>query len=486
MFFPLGGLIAGDPVGAYQKIRYSQQQLDTADIEAQGQAQALAGIRDYLSSISGAAPGPPGLTPAVQAAGRDRALGAPPTPQAPTLPVRQAAEGVEPMRQGEWGNLYLPTSAMRAAIMGPGSQPYGDYTGVMPGAQPMRPPTGGLPTGAPPGAAGPAAPGPLNTGAAPVGPQPGAGAPMVGRQFGGQMDLMGLVNSIVRANPEEKNPRVIMSAVNQAVKMMTPIAQAENQNAILRARLGDYGMDDVTIAELVDRRLAGDKSVLTNIGRGIQGGANLERFNRALANAMRTRGITGADLAKIDQQYVGETQYQRSTGTQGARVESASNEVEQLIPQALDASRGYPRGKWVPINKLQQMWDAGTSDPKYNDFLIANFSLINAYVRAMNPTGQPRITERLEAHALGILGQANSSEAYEVQVNRLWKEVQASKTAVSQTREGRKPGNINAPVPQPAQSAPVTQPQQPPAQNKPAKVIQNGHEYILQPDGSYK
>ena len=95
-----------------------------------------------------------------------------------------------------------------------------------------------------------------------------------------------------------------------------------------------------------------------------------------------------------------------------------------------------PRGKFVPVNKLIQMFQAGTSDPKYNDFVVANFSLLNAYARAMNPTGTPHVNDRLEAHAIQLLGQAVGSEAYEVQVRRLWKEVQASKKAIKETREG--------------------------------------------------
>lgn len=209
------------------------------------------------------------------------------------------------------------------------------------------------------------------------------------------------------------------------------------------------GMETNTLDQMVERRLAGDKSVLQNIGRGIQGAANVQAFNNRLAEVMQERGISGADLAKIDQQYVGGTSYQRATGNQAARIETASNEVSKLIPQALETSRSLPRGKWVPVNTIIQQYQKGSSDPAYNDFALANFSLLNAYTRAMNPQGVPRIQDRLEAHAIGLLSMATDQKAYEVQVNRLWKEVQASKQAVSETRQGVSGGDINAPVPQP-------------------------------------
>lgn len=215
---------------------------------------------------------------------------------------------------------------------------------------------------------------------------------------------------------------------------------------LLRERQTEGTMDDATLDQMVDRRLAGDKSVTTNVGRGNQGAINISRFNEKLATKMREQNITGADLAKVDQQYTGGTAYQRSAGGQAARVESATNEVEALIPQAIETSRALPRSKFVPWNTLVQKWQAGTSDPAYNDFMIANFSLINAYARAMNPTGQPRITERMEAKAEGILSHATSQEAYQTQVNRLWQEVKASKGAVAKTREGIQPAGPS-PIP---------------------------------------
>jgi hypothetical protein len=196
------------------------------------------------------------------------------------------------------------------------------------------------------------------------------------------------------------------------------------------------GMTEAALDNLVERRLEGDKSVLIGIRQGQQGQANLARFNNRLAQVMAERGITAHELATRDQQYMGGMAYQRTVGTMGARVESASNEVKELLPQALETSRAYPRKKWVPWNVLVQKFDEGTSDLRYNDFIMANTALINAYVRAMNPSGVPRITERLELHAEKILSRATSQAAYEVQLRRLLREITASKRAVAKTREG--------------------------------------------------
>jgi hypothetical protein len=153
------------------------------------------------------------------------------------------------------------------------------------------------------------------------------------------------------------------------------------------------------------------------------------------------------EIVKAGAGYAGEVSYQRSAGSTSQRAEFATNEVAVLLPQAVETSHEYLRGKLVPWNKIQNAIKRGESDPTFNDFEAANFALINAYTRAMNPQGVPRVTERLEQHAIGLLSDAISPQAYDTQLRRIWKEVQATKTAVAKTQEGRSPGDINAPVP---------------------------------------
>ena len=153
------------------------------------------------------------------------------------------------------------------------------------------------------------------------------------------------------------------------------------------------------------------------------------------------------DIVKAGADFAGEVSYARSAGSTAQRAEFATNEVAVLLPQAVETSHEYLRGKLVPWNKIQNAIKRGESDPTFNDFEAANFALVNAYTRAMNPQGVPRITERLEQHAIGLLSDAISPQAYDTQLRRIWKEVQATKTAVAKTQEGRSPGDINAPVP---------------------------------------
>jgi hypothetical protein len=184
-----------------------------------------------------------------------------------------------------------------------------------------------------------------------------------------------------------------------------------------------------------------------NIGTRALAARVTAAVTQRVTEKLRERKMTTADMAKGWAQYMGDRQYYRSAGGYASRVEAAVNEVEQLLPQAIETSNALPRGEFVPYNKMYQKWLEGTSDPAYNDFMFAVFSLRNAYLRAMNPTGQPRIAERLETQDLKLLDTATSPEAFMTQARRLWKEVQASKKAIAATGEGRTTGDVNAPMP---------------------------------------
>jgi hypothetical protein len=176
-------------------------------------------------------------------------------------------------------------------------------------------------------------------------------------------------------------------------------------------------------------------------------GKNAGQIRAAIAQRAQERaeakGQSGADVAEGQIGYkaetAGATTQARRAQTLATNVENATNEVAQLIPQAMATSAKLPRKKLVPLNQLIQAYQSGTSDPAYNDFVVANFALVNAYTRAMNPQGIPRINDEQRQHAIGLLSTATSPQAYEVQVRRLWAEVLASRKATQETIKGEGP-----------------------------------------------
>jgi hypothetical protein len=180
--------------------------------------------------------------------------------------------------------------------------------------------------------------------------------------------------------------------------------------------------------------IAGDEGVRRGLGGGASGRINLARLDDMIAQRQKEMGVTPQEQAKRIASFIGEKQYQRTSGGYAARVEVASNEVAQIAPLALESSEKVGRVKWVPVNEAIQSWQRGTSDLNLTEFATNNFALKNAYVRAMNPTGVPRVQERAEAHAEGLFKTTTSPEAYRKMVEQMLREVLASKRAVAATR----------------------------------------------------
>jgi len=139
-------------------------------------------------------------------------------------------------------------------------------------------------------------------------------------------------------------------------------------------------------------------------------------------------------------EFVRKTAAERLVGGMETRALTYSNEVETASGLALEASAAFPRGRFVPLNKIRQMIAEQTSSPEYNDFLTKNMTLAKAYGRAMNPQGLPRVSENAEAKAEGLLSKAISKEAYQTQVRALLQEIATVKKAIAKTKQELKSG----------------------------------------------
>lgn len=181
-----------------------------------------------------------------------------------------------------------------------------------------------------------------------------------------------------------------------------------------------------------DQLKAGDTSGLTGLGRGAQG----QKEVAGIRNTLAAEGTKGEDLAKAKAAFGGEQSYQKTTGSMAGRVETATDELENAVPLALQASNDFPRGHFVPVNQIKIMIAKGTSNEKYNEFLLRNNAVAKAYGRAINPQGVPRVSEMAEAKAEGILSMATSPQAYQAQLRSLMLEASSSKRAVTKARGG--------------------------------------------------
>lgn len=192
-------------------------------------------------------------------------------------------------------------------------------------------------------------------------------------------------------------------------------------------------LDDHTAKAMASQYLAGDKSVMQNLGRGAQGAANIVKLRTEIYSQANDQGLNGKDIVNNFNEQAGNLAGQRSIGTRSANISLAANEANNMIPIALEASAKVPRGEWMPWNKMVQAYQTGTSSPELARFVAATNSLVNSYVRAVSPSGVP--TDSMREHAYSMLNSAQSPKAYEAVTSIMQDEMKAAMAAPGQVRK---------------------------------------------------
>lgn len=195
----------------------------------------------------------------------------------------------------------------------------------------------------------------------------------------------------------------------------------------------DATLDDKTTQAMASQYLAGDKSVMQNLGRGAQGAANIVKLRGEIYNQANAQGLNGKDIVNNFNEQAGNLAGQRSIGTRAANISLAANEANNMIPIALKASDAVPRGEWMPWNKMVQAYQTGTSSPELARFVAATNSLVNSYVRAVSPSGVP--TDSMREHAYSMLNSAQSPKAYQAVTSIMQDEMKAAMAAPAQVRK---------------------------------------------------
>jgi hypothetical protein len=191
-------------------------------------------------------------------------------------------------------------------------------------------------------------------------------------------------------------------------------------------------LDADTLSTMAQQYLAGDKSVMQNLGRGAQGAANIVALRQAITKEAKAQGLSGPQIAAKMADYQGLTAGLRTSANISARIENAAAEADQLVPLALEASRNVARSGFLPFGKLEMMFNSQTNDPAMKKFVTANNGLVSAYAGAMARGQKPTVSDY--EHALEILAAAQSQPAYEATVQQMQAEIRAAQAAPQHVR----------------------------------------------------
>lgn len=204
-------------------------------------------------------------------------------------------------------------------------------------------------------------------------------------------------------------------------------------------RIANAVLDDDTIHDMAGQYLAGDRTVLQNLGRGQQGAENIVKIRQEIARQAREAGVDPKGIVNNFNEQAGALAGQRAVGTRAANISLAANEANNMIPIALEASDKLPRSQYMPWNQMVQAVQKGASSPELASFVAATNSLVNSYVRAVSPSGVP--TDSMRQHAYDMLNAAQGPEAYKAVVVTMQKEMQAALQAPGQVKAELRKGN---------------------------------------------
>jgi hypothetical protein len=100
---------------------------------------------------------------------------------------------------------------------------------------------------------------------------------------------------------------------------------------------------------------------------------------------------------------------------------------------AVKASGEWKRLNLKTLNDVQKYAQSHTESKELRRFVAANNSFINAYARAISPTGTPTVPDK--EHAREMLEVAFSKGDYEATIDQLKMEMQAAKASPQKAKQ---------------------------------------------------
>jgi len=212
------------------------------------------------------------------------------------------------------------------------------------------------------------------------------------------------------------------------------IALRKQQVALSNGDDAKFSPDDLKF--LAEQARQGDTSVYQNLGRGAQGAKNIIALRREVMKQTREAGGTGADVAAANVGFQGEKAAARTGATKAANVGMAVAEAQQTFPLVREASAALPRGQFVPVNRALQAAQTNTGDPRVIALGTALNTSVNAYARAISPSGTPTVSDK--EHARELLSTANTPEQLNAVLNIMEKEMAAASRAPTEVMSRQK------------------------------------------------
>ena len=224
----------------------------------------------------------------------------------------------------------------------------------------------------------------------------------------------------------EEQQRHNLASEERMAKMASIAAQKAQGNP-------NAELDKDTLTQMAQQYLAGDNSVKQGLGYGVQGSKNRVNLQKAIQEEARKAGMSPQDVATSIAEFQGLKAGERTLATRAAQASMAVNEANNMADLVTDASSKVSRTNFIPANIAILAYQKNTGDPEVVKYGAAINSFINAYARAISPTGQPTVSDK--DHGREMLEAAQSHKQVVATIEQMKKEMAAAKEAPAQSKQ---------------------------------------------------
>ena len=222
--------------------------------------------------------------------------------------------------------------------------------------------------------------------------------------------------------------------------------QQQNANTTAqKATVEGASLSPDSLRGMGEQYLAGDKSVLNNLGRGASGEKDRIGLRNEIYRQAKERGWNGQQIANAMAEFTGLSAGERTLGTRSAQAGMAVNELLPMIDQAQGAMANVSRSGFLPWGKVQQAWQNNTNDPNLRRAHAAVEAVVNTWARAINPSGQG--TDADKRRGEDMLSTAFDQKSFNAVLDQMKQEANAAKNAPAATKQEMR-DNFNGKPPQ--------------------------------------
>lgn len=188
-----------------------------------------------------------------------------------------------------------------------------------------------------------------------------------------------------------------------------------------------------TAKRLAKMVVAGNHAAITELGYGQAGTANrtlVENTITELANDPANK-ITPEQLNAAMAMLKGRITEAQTTGRRAGQLNIAASAAMDMADLVHEKSLSVPRTSFMPINRILATAREELGDPNIVALQGSINTFINAYARAISPTGVATVSDK--DHARAILSVAQSQDQLDAQLEVLRQELQIEHKAVGKS-----------------------------------------------------